>query len=102
METNKIDLDKIRVSLAAAVGGKGFRDNFIPSGEVEGRLESFEKIMRQDLERHYLQVNLTDNPHNVPQWAVDVYGGYPWGWITNAIPADSDIISRFRRRVFLA
>ena len=45
----KIDLDKIRISLAAAVGRKVFQDSFIHSGEVEGRLESFEKIMRQDL-----------------------------------------------------
>ena len=40
-ETPKIDLDEVRVSLAAAVGRKVFRDNLIPSEEVEGRLESF-------------------------------------------------------------
>ena len=48
--------------------------------------------------------NLLDHStkRSVPDWAVDVYANYLWGWITCYVPADPDIIDHFRRRVFLA
>lgn len=36
-----------------------------------------------------------------PAWALDVYSGFLWGWTTDSIPMDDDLINKFPRRVFL-
>ena len=96
-----INLDDIRISLAAAVGSKLFWRRDGAREGAEG-LEPFQENTRRYLERCYLQAEPTKTSWNVPGWAIDVYAGYLWLWITQAIPADPDIISYFRRRVFLA
>ncbi len=96
-----VKLEDARIALAAAVGSKLF---YLRDGGREGAegLEPFQNSMRQYLERCYLQAEPIEKSRNVPSWAIDVYGNYLWGWITDSIPADPDIMSYFRRRVFLA
>ena len=96
-----VKMEDVRIALAAAVGSKLF---CVRDGGREGaeRLEPFQSSMRQYLERCYLQVEPVEKSRNVPSWAIDLYGSYLWGWITDSIPADPDIMSYFRRRVFLA
>ena len=71
-----IELDDVRVSLAAAVGRKFIWDKSFPSRsrEVEERLEPFEEGMRQYLEYCYPPVDPRERSRNVPKWAVEVYG----------------------------
>ena len=92
-----IKLDDVRISLAAAVGSRLF---WLREG-AQGT-ELFQENMRQYLERCYLQAESTEKPRNIPGWAIDVYANYLWGWITDSISADPNLISHFRRRVFLA
>ena len=96
-----INLDDVGMSLATAVGSR-----LLLSGDGDGegaeRLGSFQRHMRMYLERCYIPGEPTKRARNVPGWAIDVYANYLWGWITNSIPADPDLISYFRRRVFLA
>ena len=98
---NDIRLDDVRISLAAAVGSELFRLRYQPHEEAE-RFESFRKSTQQYLERCYGKAGPMQKSRNVPGWAVDVYGNYLWGWVTSSKPADPDLISYFRRRVFLA
>lgn len=105
---NDIDMDNLRLPLAANVGTKLFWDRFSPllrdllREEVEERLEPFTESLRRYLEGCYLQVDMKEKSPNVPEWAVNVYANYLWGWVTNSIPSDPDLITHFRRRVFLA
>ena len=96
-----INLDDVGMSLATAVGSR-----LLLSGDGDGegaeRLGSFQRHMRMYLERCYIAEGPAKRSRNVPGWAIDVYANYLWGWITNSIPADPDLISYFRRRVFLA
>ena len=96
-----INLEDVRMSLATAVGSR-----LLLSGDGDRygaeRLESFQRNMRMYLERCYIAEEPTRRSRNVPGWAIEVYANYLWGWITNSIPADPDLISYFRRRVFLA
>ena len=96
-----INLDDVGMSLATAVGSRLLLSG---DGDREGaeRLGSFQRNMRMYLERCYIAEEPTKRSRNVPGWAIDVYASYLWGWITNSIPADPDLISYFRRRVFLA
>ena len=93
---NDIKLEEVRISLAAAVGSK----LFCCQKEAEED-ESFQINLGHYLERCYLHSEPTQKPCNVPVWAIDVYGNYLWGWVTDSIPAESDLIAYFRRRVFL-
>ena len=97
----EINLEDVRMSLATAVGSRLLlsQDGDRYGGE---RLGSFQRNMRLYLERCYIAEEPTKRSRNVPGWAIDVYANYLWGWITNSIPADPDLISYFRRRVFLA
>ena len=96
-----INLEDVRMSLAAEVGSRLllYRDGDWDEAE---QLGSFQRNMRMYLERCYIAEEPTERSRNVPGWAIDVYANYLWGWITNSIPADPDLISYFRRRVFLA
>ena len=94
---NDIELDDVRISLAAAVGSKSFWRQM----EAEED-ESFQTNLGHYLERCYLQTKPRHKARNVPAWAIDVYVNYLWGWVTDSIPAEPDLISYFRRRVFLA
>ena len=92
-----IKLEEVRISLAAAVGSRLFwRGEGVPENGP------FRENLRLYLERCYPQAGSTDKPRKVPGWAVDIYANYFWGWITVSKPADPDLISYFRRRVFLA
>ena len=96
-KNNDVKLEDVRISLAAAVGSKLFwRER-----EAEED-ESFQINLRHHLERCYLQTKPTKKARSIPAWAIDVYVNYLWGWITDSIPADPDLIAYFRRRVFLA
>ncbi|KAK4691294.1 hypothetical protein P7C71_g5672, partial [Lecanoromycetidae sp. Uapishka_2] len=79
----------VRSTLAASAASK----LLWPDGSNE-RSEEFEANMRARLG--------VSSPFNVPNWAIDVYANFLWGWLTDSIPADPDIISYFRRRIFLA
>lgn len=96
-----INLEDVRMSLATAVGSR-----LLLSGDGDRygaeRLGSFQPNMRMYLERCYIAEEPTRRSRNVLGWAIDVNANYLWGWITNSIPADPDLISYFRRRVFLA
>ena len=96
-------MDDVRVSLAATVGSRLFLGQ---DGDVDGdgaeRLEPLQQNMRKYLKRCYLQAEPNKKPRNVPDWAIDVYANYLWGWITKSIPADPDLINYFQRRVFVA
>ena len=96
-----IHLEDVRISLATAVGSRLLlsRDG---DGDGAERLGSFQRNMRMYLERCYIAEERKKRSRNVPGWAIDVYANYLWGWITNSIEADPDLISYFRRRVFLA
>ena len=96
-----ISFDDVRISLAAAVGTKLF---WLPEGNQEGaeNFEPFQESLRQYLQRCYLAAGPAEKSRDVPGWAIDVYANYLRGWITDSIPADPDLISYFRRRVFLA
>ena len=96
-----INLEDVRMSLASAVGSRLllYRDGDRDEAE---QLGSFQRNMRMYLERCYIAEEPTKRSRNVPGWAIDVYANYLWGWITNSIDADPDLISYFRRRVFLA
>ncbi|KAL9128846.1 MAG: hypothetical protein Q9175_007442 [Cornicularia normoerica] len=96
-----IKFEDVRMSLAAAVGSSLLADR-AGAREVAEGLEHFQEDMRQYLERCYLQAIPRRKSRNVPAWAIDVYANYLWGWITDSIPADPDLVSYFRRRVFLA
>ena len=96
-----IHLEDVAMSLATAVGSRLLLSGNGDREEAE-RLKSFQRNMRVYLERCYIAEALTKRSRNVPGWAIDVYANYLWGWITNSIPADPDLISYFRRRVFLA
>lgn len=100
----KIKLEDVRISLAAAVGSRRFLGRVKDRGGSAKSHEAFQQNMEMYLERCYLEVDATmeKSSRNVPEWAIDVYATYLWGWITNFIPADPDLISYFRRRVFLA
>lgn len=84
-----ISLADVRSTLAAAVASK----RLWPNGPNE-KSKTFEANMRARLG--------VLTPSNVPSWAIDVYANFLWGWVTDSIPADPDIISYFRRRIFLA
>lgn len=86
---HQISLVDVRSTLAAAVASK----LLWPNGPDE-RSALFEANMRMRLGAY--------SPSIIPTWAVDVYANFLWGWLTDSIPADPDIISCFRRRVFLA
>lgn len=96
-----IDLEDVRMSLATAVGSRLLLSG---DGDQDGakNLGSFQRNMRLYLERCYITEGPTKRSRNVPAWAIDVYANFLWGWITNSIPADPDLIGYFRRRVFLA
>ena len=96
-----IVMDEVRVSLAAAVGSRLFLGQDVDRDGAE-RLEPLQQNMRKYLERCYLQAEPNKDPRNVPDWAIDVYASYLYGWITKSIPADPDLINYFKRRVFLA
>lgn len=96
-----INLEDVRMSLATAVGSRLLLSG---DGDQDGAesLGSFQRNMRMYLERCYIAEAPRKRSRNVPGWAIDVYASYLWGWITNSIPADPDLISYFRRRVFLS
>ena len=98
---NRIKLKDIRISLAAAVGSKVFLRRVRERGGAKS-LEPFQQNMRMHLERCYFEADATEKSRNVPEWAIDVYANYLWGWIKDSIPGDSELINYFRRRVFLA
>jgi len=84
-----IPLGDVRSSLAAAAATKVLW----PDGPYD-MSKLFEANMRAHLR--------LSSPSNMSSWAVDVYANFLWGWITDSIPADPDIINYFRRRIFLA
>ncbi len=96
-QNKDIKLEDIRISLAAAVGAK----LLLLQVRIE-ETEPFQENLRQYLESCYLEAKSSEKSRNVPGWAIDIYANYLWGWITDSIPADPDLISYFRRRVFLA
>lgn len=100
----EIKLVDVRISLAAAVGSRRFLRRVKDRGGSAKSHEAFQQNMEKYLERCYLEADATTekSSRNVPEWAIDVYATYLWGWITSFIPADPDLISYFRRRVFLA
>ena len=95
-QNKDIKLEDIRISLAAAVGAK-----LVLLQVRIGETESFQENLRQYLESCYLEAKSSEKSRNVPGWAIDIYANYLRGWITDSIPADPDLISYFRRRVFL-
>lgn len=97
----EIKLEDVRISLAAAVGSRRFLRRVEVSATSH---ELFQKNMQKYLERCYLEADTKTekSSRNVPEWAIDVYATFLWGWISNSIPADPDLIGYFRRRVFLA
>ena len=99
----KIKLKDVRISLAAAVVSELIRLQYGAQEEAT-KFEHFRESTKQYLERCYMQAKTRQKLRNVrvPSWAVDVYGSYLWGWVTGSKPADPDLISYFRRRVFLA
>lgn len=100
----EIKLEDVRISLAAAVGSRRFLRRVKDRGGSAKSHEAFQQNMEKYLERCYLEADAMTgkSSRNVPEWAIDVYATYLWGWITSSIPADPDLISYFRRRVFLA
>ena len=97
----RISLEDARISLAAAVGSRVLSDLVSDRGGANS-LEHFQQNMKEHLERCYAPAEKTEKSGNVPEWAIDVYANYLRGWIADFIPADPDLISYFRRRVFLA
>lgn len=95
---NNIRFDDVRISLAAAVA-----TNLFQSGEgTHSGQQRLRLSMTKYLARCYSLSKSGDVSRNIPEWAIDVYTGYLWGWITDSIPAHLDLISLFKRRVFLS
>ena len=89
-----IKVEDVRISLAAAVGSRLFFSLFGDRGGAR-ILESFQHNMRNYLERCCLQAEATEKSRNIPEWAIDVYANYLWGWTRDSIPADPELIGFF-------
>ncbi|KAL6722336.1 hypothetical protein ACLMJK_001443 [Lecanora helva] len=96
-EYEGISLADTRIQLAAAVGAKLFWQE-----DLAEESNDFQRSLTRYLERCYLGAETVEKPSKVPDWAIDIYANYLWGWITDSIEADLNIIDYFRRRVFLA
>lgn len=99
-----IKLEDVRIVLAAAVGSRRFLRRVKDRGDSAKSHELFQQNMKKYLERCYLEADAVTekSSRSVPEWAIDVYATYLWGWTSSFIAADPDLIGHFRRRVFLA